>query len=196
MVEDQVAKTVGDETFLVDLEALQHVRVVADHQVGAGVDGGVGDRRLQARVGIVLVLDAPVVADDHVVDLLGELADGALHARHVEARGRYAGAGRGHIARPDDVCPGEEADRRALLGLADRRLPGVGVVLAGADDFDAALPDTFDRVDEGGGAVVEGVVVAHGHYVEAGFAKGGGEQRRALEVHVLARPRAPHGGQR
>ena len=59
VVEDEVAEAVRDQPALVGLEPLQHVRVVADHEVGAGVDGGVRLTGLLAD-GVVLVLVAPV----------------------------------------------------------------------------------------------------------------------------------------
>ena len=69
VIEDEVAEAVDDEVPLVELDPLQDVRMVADHQVGPGVDGGVGlgDLVGDRRVG---VLDAPVKADDDVVDTL------------------------------------------------------------------------------------------------------------------------------
>lgn len=60
----EVAQRVADVLALVDLHRVHAVAVVAEHQVGPGVDGGPPQRHLPV-VGHVVLLVAPVVGDDH-----------------------------------------------------------------------------------------------------------------------------------
>ncbi len=87
LVEHEVAQRVGDESTLVPLEALQHVRMMTNHQVGAGIDGCVccSDRELTGDIG---ELEAAVNLDDHQVGSVGpQILDRALDRRDPERRG-------------------------------------------------------------------------------------------------------------
>ena len=103
-VAGEVAERVGDQAAAVELDAAQDVRAGAEHEVGAGVDRGVGER--------------PRVA--------AQLAEGLLVA---VGRVRLAGAlGAGVHEDDDDVGVarrrGHEGADRAQV--ADRRGPRVG----------------------------------------------------------------------
>src|SRR5207237_8679757 len=82
---------VSDELPVIDLDALVPMRVVADHDVGAPVDGFVpdDDRIIRGRhVGIghwlSLVLLAPVKLHDHDVGKLAGPLDARLQRRLVD----------------------------------------------------------------------------------------------------------------
>ena len=122
---------------MVPLNALDPVRVGAEDEVGAGVDGAVGDLALVG-VGVVGVLGAPVVVDHYEVGFLLGGFDVLLHA-----------GGFGFAER----VPGGHGE----VGHAGCVLAGGG----GADDGRVAEEGNFDAVGgDDGGAVGFGVVVA------------------------------------
>src|SRR4029077_6365912 len=97
LIEDEVAVRVGDQPVFIDLDRLDPVRVVADDEVGAVVDGQVADlprvvgRDAGTGDGEELVLLAPVEADDdnvrlgtHQVDLSFQLSSVYMRADPVE----------------------------------------------------------------------------------------------------------------
>ncbi len=66
LVEHQVAEAVGDQVAAVPLDTLQHVGVVGDHHVGAGVDGGLRDPAQERALDLGELEAAVELGDDDV----------------------------------------------------------------------------------------------------------------------------------
>src|SRR5262249_4971768 len=66
LIEDEIAEAERDELALVPLEALDHVRVVADDEIGARVDRRVCNRA-NVGTGGLLELEPRVELDDHEI---------------------------------------------------------------------------------------------------------------------------------
>ena len=86
LVEDEVAEGVGDEDAIADFEALDPVSLVANNEVGAGIDGG-AEGFEAAVAGAVGVFGAGLNLDDDDVDFFLEFADEPLEAFDAEEGG-------------------------------------------------------------------------------------------------------------
>ena len=136
VVAAEVAEAVGDQVAVVPLEAAQHVRAGAHHQVGAGVDDAVGEgdrvtavlaeEVLLARhdVPVAVTLAAQVLHHDDDLGVLLGLPDQRLGGRDVE-RVRVIRPGREAEQRDLDAVPGQVRD---LAGPPGPPQPGARAV--------------------------------------------------------------------
>ena len=75
-VKGKVSQTVADRFFLVDLDPLNRMGMVTQDEVGAGVDGLMGDALLMQRDGIGAALgNAPVNGNREKIDLFPPFLD-------------------------------------------------------------------------------------------------------------------------
>jgi hypothetical protein len=171
------------------------MRVVREDDVGAGVHGRLALIGLEG-AGRALVLEVPVPADDDEVSLLRGVADVGLDGSDVGATRRGARARRRRrVACREHVG---EAEERRLRGALAEDLAGLRLLdgLAGADHGDAGLLAVLERIEKAGVAHVAGVVVGHGHHVDAAPGHSLGQRRVALDDHVLPALRVAAGGER
>ena len=180
---DEVAQRVGDQLAVGELDGLQHVGVVADDRVGAGVQQFPGDIDLLGRRA-GLALDAPV--DDHDHDV-GRKGCGP-HA--LDDPGRWAGRGDARPIGPGGERPGHDHgrphERHAHVATGVQHPGGVGLGVVGprAEGHDAGGLQQRHRVEQGVGAVVPGVIVGQVGDVDAGGGNPRGRRRWGPE-HVL-----------
>src|SRR6476469_2597993 len=139
-VEDEVAERVRDEASVVEVHALDPVRVGADDRGGAGLDQPSADVALFGN-GVVDVLGAPVRVDHDDVGPGPQPADRVGHPRQVLLVERTGSRWHPHRQRPRrgrrrrrrlaDRVERQDAEPDALA-LDHGRLEGSGEVLAGA----------------------------------------------------------------
>jgi len=166
VLEQEVAEGVGDGAAAVAFDALEDVGVVADDEVGAVVEEGLGGAALVGR-GVVGVLLAPVDEhDDEVVAGAGGGDDGAEEG--VEVGGGEEGelGGAVEVGGVAAGCDGEDADLPVVAfdGLDAEQW---GFCARGAERDEAELAEDDGRVEHALGAEVEGVVVGEAEGREA-----------------------------
>ena len=223
-VEAALAEAVGNDLALVELDRLHEMRMVPNHEVGAGVDRGVRKLDLVGDEVLVTHAHAPVPRHDHGVGLAArarDVAAGALEllgigpgveverrARHfVQALGdAIAGVdphhcharpvGRGLKTRREHG--GEREERVAAAVPFDHRRPvRRGERGAGAAVGDAGGIEHLHGLQQPFGAVVHDMVVGEAHHVEAAHRIGAHQiGPRAHHPAGLARPGRAAVGQR
>ena len=174
--------------------------MIADHQVGAVVEGGpadlsrivVGQSRGAEREGLVLA--PPVVLDGDDVRLGARLGDLPAHLGGVEARADQVEADHRHLqaTHVPNADPAEAAHRHAL---AQQQLLGLGEAL-GAVVGDVVVGHVGDADVGPGHAVGDAGVTAE---LEAGGDVGAVGDQRRLEVddgEVAAAEQSAGGGER
>ena len=117
-VEDEVPQAVEDQGALVDLDPLQDVGVVADHQPRPGIDRRPPQGHLRPGQGAALA-EAPVKGGDHELRLLPGPPDQLRH--HLHIIGVDAGGSIERIA-PDHGNPGLQR----VGAVSQKRLRGEG----------------------------------------------------------------------
>ena len=165
-VPDEVAQRVGDQLAAVELDGLQHVGMVADDDLGPGVQEFPSDVALLGhRTG--LPLDTPVDDHDHHV---GRSGCGTHTLEGAVRRARRGDAGPVGSRRE---CPRHDHGRRHerdphVAGVQHPVAVGRGIIGARAEGHDAGGFQQRHRVEQGVGAVVPSVVVGQACHVDPG----------------------------
>ncbi len=165
--EHEVAHRVDDGSAPVDLDAAGHVGVMAEDDIGAGVDDLVGESA-HAGVDILVVLDPPMEADRDEVGQLSRVGDVFADEQRIErddTRLRLRGEGRAAVVHELRVA--EEGDPDPLT-LEDGRTPRVRQVAARAHVPHSDPAEVVDGVEKPLALGVERVIVRRGHDVDAG----------------------------
>ena len=189
VVEDEVAEAVVDERSAQMSGPLEHVRVRADDDVGAGGREDPGELLLAGRRASH-VLDAPVEVDDDRVDLRSPRLDRCDHAVLARLFGRGEAAldvgGRPgvDVLGVEDVGGAEDRDPLALHVHSIWRVR-LGRVRADADDGELLRGPSGQRVGEPLGPVVLAVVVGLRRHVDAAGSQRVERGRGRPEVEVL-----------